>query len=389
MSFDTKGLNQLSEVLQEKYGFSTTTQLDKAVADIVKRTERRVAKGNNFSLSRVIRALRVVSGQTALNEDTKESDIAYLNQTCERAMSTGTPPGSYLVPTIQADEIIEYLNLGGVARAAGVRIWPMKDIQKMTIPTALQSPAWTWAAQTSTTTPSDPNLGQLSFNLNERRCLIAVPNQLIAVSVPAFDTLISELIGLAGAEHEDQAFFGSSQTTGAPINVIGATGINFINANNGNANGGNLLFTDLLAVLAAEAAAKAKPPFVWFSSPRTFFQRVYGMVDTASRPLFIPTQTVGLQESARGTFYVGNLLGFPLYVTPFISQTESVGSGTNLSHLIFTNPKYLHIAQNDSITMAVSTEYMFGSNMTCLRATQEIDFGVAPAAGVQVLQGIS
>jgi HK97 family phage major capsid protein len=365
------------------------TQLDKAVADIVKRTDKRLASGNNFSLSRVIRALRVVNGQTALNDDTKDSDIAYLNQTCERAMSTGTPPGSYLVPTIQADEIIEYLNLGGVARAAGVRIWPMKDIQKMTIPTALQSPTWTWAAQTSTTTPSDPNLGQLSFNLNERRCLIAVPNQLIAVSVPAFDTLISELIGLAGAEHEDTVFFASTQATGAPVNIIGAQGVNFINANNNNANGGSLLFTDLLAVLAAAATAKAKPPFVWFSSPRTFFQRIYGMVDTASRPLFIPTQTVGLQEPAKGTFYVGNLLGFPLYVTPFISQTEAVGSGSNLSHLIFTNPKYLHIAQNDAITMAVSTEYMFGSNMTCLRATQEIDFGVAPAAGVQVLQGIS
>jgi HK97 family phage major capsid protein len=177
--------------------------------------------------------------------------------------------------------------------------------------------------------------------------------------------------------------------TGAPINIIGAQGVNFINTNNGNANGGNLLFTDLLAVLAAAATAKAKPPFVWFSSPRTFFQRIYGMVDSSSRPLFVPTQTQGLQELPKGTFYVGYLLGYPMYVTPFISQTEAVGSGTNQSHLIFTNPKYLHIAQNDAISMAVSTEYMFGSNMTCLRATQEIDFGVAPAAGVQVLQGIS
>jgi HK97 family phage major capsid protein len=199
MSLTSQQLNQLTEVLKDKCGFATITDLDKAVADIQRRTDKRLARGNSFSLSRVIRALRVVSGQTALNEDSKDSDLAYLNQTCERAMSTGTPPGSYLVPTIQADEIIEYLNLGGVARAAGVRIWPMKDIQKMNIPIALQSPTWTWAAQVSMTTPSDPNLGQLSFNLNERRCLIAVPNQLIAVSVPAFDTLISELIGLAGA----------------------------------------------------------------------------------------------------------------------------------------------------------------------------------------------
>jgi HK97 family phage major capsid protein len=151
MSVDEKAAKQLAEILTpiliERHGVCTLTMLDKAVADIQKRTAARQAKGNNFSLSRVIRALRVVSGQTALNENTKDSDLAYLNQTCERAMSTGTPPGSYLVPTIQADTIIEYLNLGGVARAAGVRIWPMKDIQKMTIPTALAAPTWTWAVQ--------------------------------------------------------------------------------------------------------------------------------------------------------------------------------------------------------------------------------------------------
>jgi hypothetical protein len=92
MSFDTAGVSKLAAILQERHGFATTTQLDKAVSDIIKRTEKRLAKGNNFSLSRVIRALRVVNGQTALNEDTKDSDLAYLNQTCERVMSTGTPP---------------------------------------------------------------------------------------------------------------------------------------------------------------------------------------------------------------------------------------------------------------------------------------------------------
>ena len=51
------------------------------------------------------------------------------------------------------------------------------------------------------------------------------------------------------------------------------------NANNGNANGGNLLYGDITAVLAKAAAVKAKGPFAWAMSPRTFYTRVLGMMD--------------------------------------------------------------------------------------------------------------
>lgn len=265
----------------------------------------------------------------------------------------------------------------------------MKGIQKMNIPTALSAPSWLWMAQNSAQTATDPNLGQLSFDLKERRCLIQIPNQLLAVSVPAFDTLISELIGLAGAEHLDAALFASSQVSGGPINFTGVPGVTFLNANNNNANGGNLLFTDLLAVLSQMATVKGKPPFCWFASPRTFFQRIYGMIDSSSRPLFIPTQTQGLQEAAKGTFYMGSLLGYPIFVTQQISQTQSVGSGSNQSSLLFVNPSYLAIAMSDSIALAVSTEFAFSSNATCLRGTQEVDAGVAPPQGLIVLQGIN
>jgi hypothetical protein len=112
---------QIAPLLQEKHGFATQTQIDKAVADILKKTAERQARGSNFSLSKMIRGLRIESGQPAINKQSAEGDVAYV-----RAMSTGSTPGSYLVPTIEADEIIGYLNSGGVARAAGVRIcrWP-------------------------------------------------------------------------------------------------------------------------------------------------------------------------------------------------------------------------------------------------------------------------
>jgi HK97 family phage major capsid protein len=224
----------------------------------------------------------------------------------------------------------------------------------------------------------------MAFDLKERRALVAVPNQLLAVSIPAFDTLLAELIGLGAAEHEDQSFFNTTTLSGGPTalfaNIANLTPVNC----GGSANGGNFSYADVLAVLAAMVAAKGVGPFAWFFSPRTFFSRVLGLVDTTSRPLVIPTLSEGLYA---GVQY--RLMGWPVYVTPFLLENEALGSGTNQAHAIFTNPKYLHIAQDGNIEIAYSTERFFDANQTAIRAVQHEDFGQAPGAGVIVLRGIN
>jgi len=144
-------------------------------------------------------------------------------------------------------------------------------------------------------------------------------------------------------------------------------------------------------MLAKMAAVKGKGPFCWFASPRTFWSRIVAMVDTSSRPLFMPTLTGGLQQSAGGINIApaGNLMGYPLYVTPFILENETLGSGSNQSHLILTNPRYCHIAQDGAIEMAISTERFFDANQTAIRAIQHEDYGFAPPAGIVVLLGIN
>jgi HK97 family phage major capsid protein len=385
MEFNEEVLNVVSGVLQEKYGFATTSQLDKAVTEIMRRTiENKTRNGNTFSISTMIRGLRAMRGEP-IKAETAESDVAYV-----KALTTGSTPGSYVVPTVQSQEIIEYLTLGGVARSSGVRIWDMNGIQKMNVVSALATPTWVWMAQNSVQTPTDPNLGQLAFDLKERRCLVAVPNQLLAVSVPGFDTLLSQLIGAGAAEHEDNTLFATSTVSGGFTALQSAANISSINTGN-SGNGGNLAFTDVLAVLAKASAVKAKGPFVWYASPRTFWQRVYGMIDTQSRPLFIPTLTQGLVQGAAGVgqMPVGNLMGYPVYVTPELSETQALGSGTNQATLIFTNPKYIHIAQDGNISIAYSTERFFDANQTAIRAVQEEDAGYAPPAGIVVLKGIN
>jgi HK97 family phage major capsid protein len=367
----------LANVLQERFGFATVSQLDRAVADVLKKTNERMANGPRFSLSTMIRGLAALHRQP-LVPATAEADASYV-----KALSTGSTPGSYLVPTMQADEIIGYLNTGGIARSMGVRIWPMNGIQKMNVPSALAAPAWVWMAQNSVQQATDPNLGQLSFDLKERRALIAIPNQLLATSVPALDTLLSELIGLGAAEHEDTAFFATGTVSGGPTALQAAASITQLNCAS-SANGGNLGYVDIIACLAKAAAVKAKGPFVWACSPRTFYSRILGMLDLSSRPIVVPTLTTGLAGAVPFT-----LFGWPVFVTPFLLENQALGSGSNQSTLIFTNPKYCHIAADGDIQIAISTERFFDASQTAIRAVQHEDFGYAPPQGIIALGGIN
>lgn len=370
-------VNVVASQLQEKYGFATVSMLDRAVSDLLKKTQSKIEARNSFSLSTMIRGLRAMRGEP-MNPVTAEADVAYV-----KALSTGSTPGSYLVPTIQAQEIIGYLTIGGIARASGVRVWPMQGVQKLNVPTALTTPSWVWTAQNSVQTPTDPNLGQMPFDLKERRCLIAVPNQLLAVSVPAFDTLLAELIGAGAAEHEDTAFFNTTTVSGGPTALFAAANVAMVNCA-GSANGGNFSYADITNVLATMVAAKGKGPFAWYFSPRTFFQRILGLVDLSSRPLVIPTLSEGLYGDVQY-----KLMGWPVFVTPALLENEALGSGTNQAHCIFTNPKYLHIAQDGNIEIAYSLERYFDANQCAIRACNHEDFGYAPAAGIICCRGIN
>ena len=200
--------------------------LDKAVDDLLRRTQERSAGGKPaFSLSKMIRGLRALHGEP-INPQSAEDDVKYL-----RALTTGATPGSYLVPNIQAEEIVAYLSIGGILRASGARIWPMNGIQKMTVPTAL-----------------------------------------------------------------------------------GAANLTAVNCA-GSANGGNISYSDIITLLPQMADVKGVGPFCWYMSPRTFFQRVLGLIDTTSRPLTIPTLAEGLFGAPQY-----RLMGWPVFVTPFLPR---------------------------------------------------------------------
>jgi len=149
--------------------------------------QRDLDRRRNVDFARHSRPRR--NGRQNRVEASRDEDISYARKT----LLTGTTPGSYLVPTIQADQIIQLLTSANAFRQAGARIWPMANIQKLNVPIATAAPTIVWGdssgtgpgGQGVTLTPSDLNAGQVSFDLKSQKSLTAIPNELwLSVSQP-------------------------------------------------------------------------------------------------------------------------------------------------------------------------------------------------------------
>jgi len=233
-----------------------------------------------------------------------------------------------------------------------------------------------------TLTPSDLNAGQVSFDLKSQKSLTAIPNELLAVSVPAVDQIISEILGLAFAQDEMAKMAQTAAGTGQPTPAYAAAGTTTLNANNNNASGGAVNYKDLLATVGKFYAQKGKGNPAWFMHPTVFYADIMGILDTTNRPIITGQDNV---EQA----FMGKLLGFPVYVSAEFPVNQVVGSGSGQSYAIFTNPQYINIGTPGGIEIAVSTERFFDSNQVAVRGVNKIDFAFAPAAAVVLLKGIT
>src|SRR6267154_2257849 len=188
-------------------------EINKALAELSKTNGKGFsAENGGVSITRIIRGLSAMRGNV-LNTQSVEEDTNFV----KKSLTTGATPGSYLVPVVQADAIVEILGKGAVVRSSGATVWPMAGVQKMNIPSETAEPTVEFLSQNTPQTASDPGIGQLALDLKTQRALVALPNELLKASVPALDLIVSRLLGKAFAKHEDLAFF--QGIAGGPLAV--------------------------------------------------------------------------------------------------------------------------------------------------------------------------
>ena len=374
-------LDELASSLVKAGYFPTKADFDRLVKSVSNGSVARNA-ASSFSISTFVRGLCARQGKI-LNERTKAADLQFVDRTIEevsKALDTQNTPGSFLVPTIQADAIIQILQAAAVLRASGAMVWPMANIQKLDIPTETATPTVEFLGDNTAQTPSDPGLGQVPLNLKRRRSLTAIPNALLRVSVPQVDSIITALIAKAFAKNEDTAFFGASQLSGGPLNLLSASGTTSVNQA-----GATLSFDDLTAVIAASAEAEAVGPFAWYMSPSIFFSRVMGLKDNNQRPLITDANPI-VSGNVNGEVVRFKMFGEDVFVTPRIPNT--LGASSNESYILRTNPSYLHIGDSGSVEVAVSLDRFFDADQVAIRGVHGIDYGFGPAAGIVILNNV-
>ncbi len=354
----------------------TRKQLVETMRATIQRVEaQRILGEHPFDIARAIRGMCAVCHNPIVPEWAEE-DAAYA-----RALSPSTTPGSYLVPVGAADAILSQLAQLATGRASGARVWPMRNLQDLNVPAAISAPQFIWQAQNSRQMPTDQNLGGIAFSLKLSQALVLMPLQLFRVALPQWSTILEDSFALGLAEAEDVAMHASATLVNAPLAIMSQAGITILNASGGNVSGGPLAYGDLLTVLETAVNLKVRGPWAWYMSGRSWL-RCLSINDTASRPILIPAAEGSGPQS-------GHLLGFPVFLTTSIPTNEAVSSGTNQSHIIFTNPKTINIAESGDVTLEASADFALDSAEVAVRVGHLIDFGYAPASSIIALVGIN
>src|SRR5258708_3507146 len=145
----------------------------------------------------------------------------------------------YMISRREFDELAR-----SITRQAASKSSP--GIQKLNVPVATPAPAVVWGTSSGagaggqgvTLTPTDPGLSQIAFDLKSAKSLTAIPNELLAVSVPAVDQIVAQILALAFAQAEMNAHVCNPNTPNGPVSVYNAPSTTTLFANNGSANGG-------------------------------------------------------------------------------------------------------------------------------------------------------
>jgi len=383
---NTELVNKLAAELIASGLIPSSHELHKALADLAKANGGKGVSAENggVSITRIIRGLSAMKGVT-LNTQSAEEDVNFVR----KSLTTGATPGSYLVPTVQADAIVEILGRGNVVRSSGATIWPMQGIQNMNVPSETAEPTVEFLGQNVTQTASDPNLGQIALSLKTQRALVALPNELLKASVPALDQIVTRLLGKAFAKHEDLAFF--QGIAGGPTSVVATPSTSALSQA-----GATLVYADLLAVLSKFASVEGENG-AWYMHPTTFFSKILNIQDSQGRPVVTGYNSLVGGANDGGNSFVGQLageagaikfllLGRPVYTSIRIPQ--HVGSGSASSYILFANPAYFHIGDGGGVEIAQSGERFFAENQTAIRCVRQIDFGFAPPAGIVILNDV-
>jgi HK97 family phage major capsid protein len=244
----------------------------------------------------------------------------------KRVVTTGLPaggPGSNVIGVDwRGDQFIDRLRAAMAVRRLGARVLDGL-VGNVDIPRLKASATSAWLAENTAITPSDPQFDKVSLTPKHCGVMTEVSRNMLLQSSPAIEEILRDDFAALLAEALDRA---AIQGGGAnePIGILSTSGV----GNVAGAGGTGLAPTwaNIVALIGTVGAANGLQGSLAFL--------------TNSKVLAKLANTLKSTTDTSSNFIVGDpgattLAGYPLAISNDVPSNLTIGTGTNLSALIF------------------------------------------------------
>ena len=310
--------------------------------------------------------------------------------------------GAYLVPPQYVQEqFIPLLRSRSVVRAANPIVMQANS-NVVYIPSQTGGATAYWVGENATLTASNLTVGQTAITIKKLAGLEYVSNELLADSNPSVDQIMRQDLAAVLSLAEDTAYLLGDGTANSPVGMNSFPGITSLTCASDSGNGGNIQAADIFTMKRKMMQNNVpNDNWAWFCSPRTW-DEIAQLKDSNNRYL-LESLTGGniAQYPAYGTYpngtettylgsVVGRLLGWPVYVTNNIPETQTQGSATTASSLFLVRMSDVIIAERSGLELMATNVAgtSFATDQTWIRAIMRVGFGIRHAPGVEVMKGL-
>ena len=299
-----------------------------------------------------------------------------------KALAAGTgQDGGFLVADEMANEIIDLLRARAVVRASGATAIPMSGTLLM--PKLVSGSTAEYVGENNNIGVSQPQFGQLRLTERKLACVVPLSNDLIRLSSPKADSIITNDLVNGIARREDAAFIRDDGTQNAPKGLrYWAPAATHVIPVNGTVNIANI--TQDLGK-AETALLNANVMMInpgWLMTPRVW---------NYLRNLRTTQEVYAFPEMQEG-----RLRSFPVRHTTSIPY--NLGGGGDESEVYLVDFNDAIIGESTTIELMVSdtaayhdgttVQSSFSLDQTVIRAITRHDFGMRHDASVAVLTAV-
>lgn len=255
----------------------------------------------------------------------------------------------------------------------------------------------TSAAEAGTLTSSDPAFATQSFTVQKQYGYRTFSNELLRDSNPAIDAFIAKTLARDVALFQDSQYLegsGSGTNLTGLRNYSSLTTSSWTAATNGSTPGADDLIKMVFDIRKANTEMTA-----WVMHPRTL-QNIVLLKDASGRYIFSDVNVWGgpvLNPPAGANFgglwngptkAVGQLLGYPVYLSTQVLINETQGSSSAASHIMYGNFNFAYVLERAAFEIAMSEHVAFNTDQTAVRGISRTAFAITQPKAFAVATGI-